>query len=110
MSKINGPAPNKKKRAGQRVRPITRPDAAGIDLGALVHFVAVPPDRDAQPVQSFGTQTADLHRLADWLVAHEYNSVDQLQGSVSQRHVSVPAAFERTHYVRAVSSFRTVSR
>jgi dihydroorotate dehydrogenase (fumarate) len=48
--------------------------------------------------------------LVHWLVEHEYESVRQLQGSLSQRHVSVPAAFERTHYVRAVSSFRNVSR
>ena len=41
--------------------------------------------------------------LVDWLVEHEYSSVGQLQGSLSQRSVSFPAAFERTHYVRAVS-------
>ena len=68
MSKITPDTQQKKKTAAKRVRPVTRPDAAGIDLGALVHYVAVPPDRDVQPVQSFGTQTADLHKLADWLV------------------------------------------
>jgi dihydroorotate dehydrogenase (fumarate) len=41
--------------------------------------------------------------LTNWLVEHEYTSVRQLQGSLSQRSVSFPAAFERTHYVRAVS-------
>ena len=45
------------------------PDAAGIDCGAAEHFVAVPPDRDVNSVQSFRTFTADLHRLADWLTA-----------------------------------------
>ncbi len=44
-------------------------NAAGIDIGATAHFVAVPPDRDPQPVRPFGTFTADLHRLADWLTA-----------------------------------------
>ena len=43
------------------------PDAAGIDCGSAEHYVAVPPDRDANPVQSFPTFTPDLHRLADWL-------------------------------------------
>ncbi len=43
--------------------------AAGIDIGATAHFVAVPPDSDPQPVRQFGTFTADLHRLADWLTA-----------------------------------------
>jgi len=41
--------------------------AAGIDLGATVHFVAVPEGRDKECVRSFGTYTADLEALADWL-------------------------------------------
>jgi transposase len=41
--------------------------AAGIDIGARQHFVAVPAERDPKPVRSFGTFTSDLHRLADWL-------------------------------------------
>ena len=44
-------------------------NAAGIDIGSTAHFVAVPPDRDPQPVRQFATFTADLHRLADWLTA-----------------------------------------
>jgi transposase len=42
-------------------------NAAGIDIGSRSHFVAVPPDRDPQPVQEFPAFTADLERLADWL-------------------------------------------
>lgn len=45
-----------------------QPDAAGIDCGAEYHYVAVPPDRDSQPVRAFRTFTTDLYRLADWLV------------------------------------------
>jgi len=41
--------------------------AAGIDVGADAHWVAVPKDRDEQPVQQFGTFTADLYALAAWL-------------------------------------------
>ena len=41
--------------------------------------------------------------LTHWLVDHEYKSIGQLQGSLSQRSVTFPAAFERSHYVRAVS-------
>src|SRR5512132_1267209 len=41
--------------------------AAGIDVGATEHWVAVPADRDAQPVRRFGTFTADLYALAEWL-------------------------------------------
>jgi transposase len=42
-------------------------NAAAIDLGATSHFVAVPEGRDTVSVREFGTFTADLHRLADWL-------------------------------------------
>jgi dihydroorotate dehydrogenase (fumarate) len=41
--------------------------------------------------------------LTNWLVEREYTSVRQLQGCLSQRNVTFPTAFERTHYVRAVS-------
>ena len=46
---------------------ITHPNAAGIDIGSAPHFVAVPPDRDDQPVREFPSFTADLNALADWL-------------------------------------------
>jgi transposase len=42
-------------------------NAAGIDVGADAHWVAVPPDRDERPVQCFGAFTADLYALAEWL-------------------------------------------
>lgn len=41
-------------------------NAAAIDIGATMHMAAVGPDRSSEPVRSFGTFTADLHRLADW--------------------------------------------
>jgi transposase len=44
------------------------PNAAGIDVGATEIFVAVPPDRDPQPVRSFKTFTDDLRQMAAWLV------------------------------------------
>ncbi len=47
--------------------PVLKPNAAGIDIGATEIFVAVPPDRDVEPVRCFPTFTEDLHRLADWL-------------------------------------------
>ena len=46
--------------------PIIHPHAAGIDVGAEEHWVCVPADRDAQPVQKFSAFTCDLYRLANW--------------------------------------------
>jgi hypothetical protein len=40
--------------------------AAGSDVGANTHDVAVPPPDDSQPVRGFGACTADLDALADW--------------------------------------------
>ena len=42
-------------------------NAAGIDVGADTHWVAVPEDRDENPVRSFGVFTSDLKALCDWL-------------------------------------------
>ena len=50
-------------------------NVAGIDCGSAAHYVAVPPDRDPVPVQSFATFTGDLVRLADWLIACGISSV-----------------------------------
>jgi len=46
---------------------VVHPGAAAIDIGSRFHVVAIPPDRDPQPVRRFDTFTGDLHRLADWL-------------------------------------------
>ncbi|EEA02857.1 transposase IS116/IS110/IS902 family protein [Burkholderia sp. H160] len=45
------------------------PNAAGIDVGASSHWVAVPRTADDQPVREFGAMTGDLHAMADWLLA-----------------------------------------
>jgi transposase len=63
---------DKSKKSGRdRSRPLierVNPNAAGIDCGSGMHYVAVPRDRDLEPVRSFKTFTDDLERLADWLV------------------------------------------
>ena len=64
----------KKSQRGQGVKdleslPTLNQNAAGIDVGSAEHHVAVPAGRDAEPVQKFGSFTADLHRMARWLKA-----------------------------------------
>ncbi|MFI5252582.1 MAG: dihydroorotate dehydrogenase-like protein [Bacteroidota bacterium] len=41
-----------------------------------------------------------------WMVEHEYDSIQQLKGSMSQRSIADPAAFERANYMKALQSFR----
>jgi transposase len=47
------------------------PNAAGIDVGASSHWVAVPRHSADEPVREFGAMTDDLNALADWLLACE---------------------------------------
>jgi transposase len=55
-------------RSSAELSPIN-PDAAGLDVGATFHVVAVAADRDEQPVRTFRTFSGELCRLADWLKA-----------------------------------------
>ena len=49
------------------------------------------------------------HGLVDWMEMHEYESVRQLQGSMSQQRCPDPSAFERAQYMRAVKSLEHVT-
>ncbi len=44
--------------------------------------------------------------MCAWMIEHEYESVQQLQGSLSQKNCPDPAAFERAHYMRAIHNFK----
>ncbi len=46
---------------------IVNPDAAGIDIGASSHFVAVPKGRDDETVKEFECYTPDIHKMIRWL-------------------------------------------
>ena len=48
-----------------------------------------------------------LHDLTDWMEEHEYESVKQMRGSMSQRAVAQPAALERANYMRVLRSYET---
>ena len=46
--------------------------------------------------------------LREWMERHEYESVQQMQGSMSQLHCPDPGAFERAQYMRAVKGIQHV--
>jgi dihydroorotate dehydrogenase (fumarate) len=52
-----------------------------------------------------GQLTTILTNLQEWMVEHEYDSIATMKGSMSQRAVAEPAAFERANYMKALSSF-----
>jgi dihydroorotate dehydrogenase (fumarate) len=43
--------------------------------------------------------------LVDWMTHHEYVSVQQMRGSLSQMNSDDPSAFERVQYMRALTTF-----
>jgi hypothetical protein len=55
--------------------PLIHPHAAGSDVGAEEHWVCVPADRDAQPVQTLSAFPWDVHRLADWFTTCRITTV-----------------------------------
>jgi dihydroorotate dehydrogenase (fumarate) len=46
-----------------------------------------------------------LTDLQEWMVEHEHESISIMKGSMSQRAVAEPAAFERANYMKVLSSF-----
>jgi transposase len=58
--------PSRKPRGSPSAR-MMEPNAAGVDIGATEIYVAVPTDRDPQPVRHFATFTRELEQLANWL-------------------------------------------
>jgi dihydroorotate dehydrogenase (fumarate) len=46
-----------------------------------------------------------LTDLQEWMEEHEYESIAQMRGSMSQRAVAEPAAFERANYMKALNTF-----
>lgn len=69
---------------------------AGADV---VHLCSVLLER------GIGSLTEILQALEQWLVAHEYESVSQLKGSVSQKNAIDPTAYERANYVHVLDSY-----
>ena len=47
-----------------------------------------------------------LAELQTWMEEHEYTSIKQMQGSMSQKSVAEPSAFERANYMKVLSSYR----
>jgi hypothetical protein len=61
--------------AGDPGLAIVHGNAGGIDVGNESHFVAVPPDRDENPVREFGCWTQALNEMAGWLTSCRVDTV-----------------------------------
>ena len=45
--------------------------------------------------------------LEDWMMRHDYESVAQMKGSMSQQNVADPSAFERANYIKMLESYKS---
>ncbi len=50
--------------------------------------------------------TGIVNGMSEWLEQHEYESLAQAKGSLSQRNCPEPAAFERANYMKALTGFK----
>ena len=51
-----------------------------------------------------------LWELRNWMEVHEYDSIKQMKGCMSQQHVEDPSAFERANYIKTLESYKAVLR
>ena len=49
--------------------------------------------------------TTIVDELGDWMAEHEYESIDQMRGSMSQINAPDPSAFERHNYMKALTTY-----
>ena len=47
-----------------------------------------------------------LDGIDKWMFEHEYTSIQQMKGSMSQKSILDPAAFERANYMKALNRFK----
>ena len=69
---------------------------AGADVGMIVSTLYK---------NGFGQVTAILDGLRQWMEEKEYESVEQLKGSMSRENCPDPSAFQRGNYMKALTTF-----
>lgn len=63
------------KRKNEKNFKVIHPRAAGIDVGSMLHYVAVPAELSESPVRKFDSFTSDLEAIASWLTSIGVNTV-----------------------------------
>ena len=59
-------------------------------------------------VKGHGRVAELLAGVESWMQENEYESITQMKGSMSQKKVGEPAAFERANYMKTLQSFKTL--
>jgi len=59
--------------------------------------------------RGIGHVSTVLEEVSAWMDSHDYESIEQMQGSMSQQSVGNPEAFERANYIKVLSSYSDVA-
>src|SRR4030095_9729424 len=76
----------------------------GLMAGAKVTMMASELLRNG--IKRIGQIQEEMRR---WMEEHEYRSVDQMIGSMSQKNCAEPAAFERANYLKTLASYQPIN-
>ena len=94
---------------GKRAAPASPPPAASTAPRTCSRCSWPAPTSPCSAPRSSGTASAQIgvieRDLIAWMEEHEYESVTQLKGSLSQKNCPDPSAFERAQYMRAISQY-----
>ncbi|HOI30197.1 MAG TPA: dihydroorotate dehydrogenase-like protein [Melioribacteraceae bacterium] len=60
-------------------------------------------------VKGIGRITEIIDGLKEWMEKNEYSSIDMMKGSMSQKKIAQPAAFERANYMKLLQSWKTLA-
>ena len=72
----------------------------------LAHTVCLKGTGEQQPGQRLRRVVTLRDGLRTWMEVHGYVSVTQMKGSMSQRNVADPTAFERANYIKTLESYK----
>jgi dihydroorotate dehydrogenase (fumarate) len=59
-------------------------------------------------MNGIGRTNEILEGVKSWMEENEYESIEQMKGSMSQKSVQEPAAFERANYMKTLQSYKTL--
>lgn len=59
-------------------------------------------------VNGIGRITQILNGIENWMTKNEYDSIEMMKGSMSQKKIAQPAAFERANYMKLLQSYKTL--
>ncbi len=74
-------------------------------LKAMMAGASVAMTASALLQEGIGKVPSLLTDMEAWMIEHEYESIRQMKGSMSQQAVAEPAAFERANYLKVLSSY-----